>query len=358
MKRFLRFLIALAGLGLGCALTAVILNSVRFPGYAYPMRYTTLSEVLIALYVIVGFLGGLIFYIIAPGIMARGERFVRGIRQQIIDQPAILLAFGAAGVLVGLLGAMLIGFLVNRIQIPAVASILNLVLYVLLAYWGGKLGIRCGRELRLGGIALKDPAPAGSRPKVLDTSAIIDGRILDVARTGFLEGELVVPEFVLKELRHIADSSDALKRAKGRRGLDILKELQQKGLPVEVTVTQRDYDEVDEVDAKLLRLAKELEGSLVTNDYNLNKVAAVQQTQVMNINDLANAVRPVLLPGEEVSLQVVKEGKEQGQGVGYLPDGTMVIIEGGKKKMGETVDLTVTSSLQTSAGRLIFARLR
>jgi len=192
---------------------------------------------------------------------------------------------------------------------------------------------------------------------VLDTSVIIDGRIYDICKTGFVEGQIVVPAFVLKELRHIADSSDAIKRTRGRRGLDILHSMQRE-LEQRVCVVEQDYDDVDEVDLKLLRLAGDMGGILVTNDYNLNKVAAVQNTPVLNINELANALRSVLLPGEELSLSIVKEGKEAGQGIGYLPDGTMVIVENGRKHIGETADLVVTSALQTSAGRLVFAKLR
>jgi uncharacterized protein YacL len=186
---------------------------------------------------------------------------------------------------------------------------------------------------------------------------IIDGRIYDICKTGFLEGKIVIPSFVLKELRHIADSSDSMKRARGRRGLDILRAMQQE-LEQRVAVEEKDYEETDEVDLKLLRLAADLGGILVTNDYNLNKVAAVQNMPVLNINDLSNAVRSVLLPGEELPLLIVKEGKESGQGVGYLPDGTMVIVENTRKHIGETLDIVVTSALQTSAGRLVFAKLR
>ena len=192
---------------------------------------------------------------------------------------------------------------------------------------------------------------------MLDTSVIIDGRIYDICKTGFLEGKIIIPAFVLKELRHIADSSDAMKRSRGRRGLDILHSMQRE-LEQRVSVEDKDYEDVDEVDLKLLRLATDLGGILVTNDYNLNKVAAVQNTPVLNINDLANAVRSVLLPGEELPLAIAKEGKEAGQGIGYLPDGTMVIVENARRHIGETLDIVVTSALQTSAGRLVFAKLR
>jgi uncharacterized protein YacL len=193
--------------------------------------------------------------------------------------------------------------------------------------------------------------------KVLDTNVIIDGRVADVARAGFLEGALYVPGFVLDELQHIADSADGQKRARGRRGLDILNQMRK-----ELTLVVRTYDKLapdrEEVDTKLVRLAKALNAELVTNDFNLNKVAELQGVKVLNINELANALKPVVLPGEEMRVAVVKEGRESSQGVGYLDDGTMIVIEGGRRHVGETVEIIVSSLLQTTAGKMIFAHLR
>ena len=194
-------------------------------------------------------------------------------------------------------------------------------------------------------------------PKILDTSVIIDGRIVDILKTGFIEGRIVIPVFVLDELRHIADSSDALKRNRGRRGLDILNEIQE-DLTVQVDIVEKDYKTIKEVDSKLIKLAEELNGCLVTNDYNLNKVASFQKTTVLNINELANSVKPVVLPGEEMRVLVVKEGKENEQGIGYLNDGTMIVVEGGRKHVGEMMDIVVTTVLQTAAGRMIFTKLK
>lgn len=194
-------------------------------------------------------------------------------------------------------------------------------------------------------------------PKILDTSVIIDGRIVDILRTGFIEGRIVIPIFVLDELRHIADSSDALKRNRGRRGLDILNEIQE-NLAVQVDIVEKDYKTIKEVDSKLIKLAEELGGCLITNDYNLNKVASFQKTTVLNINELANAVKPVVLPGEEMQVLVVKEGKEDAQGIGYLNDGTMIVVEGGRKYVGEMMEVVVTTVLQTAAGRMIFTKLK
>lgn len=194
-------------------------------------------------------------------------------------------------------------------------------------------------------------------PKILDTSVIIDGRILDIMSTGFIEGKVIIPSFVLDELRHIADSSDSLKRNRGRRGLDILNELKNARIAT-VEVMEIDYAELQEVDSKLLKLAIETQGKIVTNDFNLNKVAKLQRVQVLNINDLANAIKQVVLPNEEMSVFIVKEGKEQEQGIGYLNDGTMIVIEDGKKYVGKTMKVVVSTVLQTSAGRMIFAKVQ
>ena len=204
------------------------------------------------------------------------------------------------------------------------------------------------------GLSSHRPAASG-RYKILDTSVIIDGRIADIARTGFLEGTLVIPSFVLQELQHIADSSDVLKRNRGRRGLDILNRMQKES-KVAVEILDRDFDDITDVDAKLVRLARRLDAKVLTNDFNLNKVAELQGVEVLNINELANALKPVVLPGEEMVVHVIKDGKEQGQGVGYLDDGTMIVVDGGRRYIGESVDVLVTSILQTAAGRMIFAK--
>lgn len=202
-----------------------------------------------------------------------------------------------------------------------------------------------------------EQAPSTVRgEKVLDTSVLIDGRILDICKAGFLEGELVIPTFVLDELRHIADSADSLRRSRGRRGLDIVARLQEEaGQAVRIEESEEDAAEVD---VRLLRLAKERNAAVLTNDYNLNKVAGVTGVRVLNINELAGALRPVVLPGEEMSVRLIRDGKEPGQGVAYLDDGTMVVVENGKRYVGEVTDVVVTTVLQTSAGRMIFGRVK
>ncbi|MEA5049134.1 MAG: TRAM domain-containing protein [Eubacteriales bacterium] len=361
MRKVFRGLLALVGIGIGCGMVAWILYSFKYPGFDYVMRYTTIPAVMAAVYVIVGALFGIIFFILSPKIIDGVHGCFRKLEKRLTDMPALDILFGALGIMLGLLFAFLVSLIVRTINIPVLPEIITLLLYIVFGYYGGYIGITRRMELMDGtsrrGHLGKAIAPDGARPKVLDTSVIIDGRIYDICKTGIIEGRIIIPSFVLKELRHIADSSDAIKRTRGRRGLDIL-HLLQREMEQRVCVVDRDYEDVDEVDLKLLRLANDMGGILVTNDYNLNKVAAVQNTPVLNINELANAVRSVLLPGEELPLAIVKEGKEAGQGLGYLPDGTMVIVENGKKHIGETVELAVTSSLQTSAGRLVFAKLK
>jgi uncharacterized protein YacL len=191
--------------------------------------------------------------------------------------------------------------------------------------------------------------------KLLDTSVIIDGRIADICETGFLDGVLVAPQFVLRELQQVADSSDSLKRNRGRRGLDVLQRIQ-KMSGVHVQIVETDFPEIREVDLKLIELARRMDGKIVTNDFNLNKVAQLRGVQVLNINELANSLKPVVLPGEVMRVFVLKEGKEAGQGVGYLDDGTMVVVDQGKRALGRTIEVTVTSVLQTTAGKMIFCR--
>jgi uncharacterized protein YacL len=199
--------------------------------------------------------------------------------------------------------------------------------------------------------------PARDERVLVDTSVIIDGRVADIAETGFLQGELIIPRFVLRELQTIADSSDPLKRTRGRRGLDILNRIQ-KDPHIDVKIHETDFPEISEVDAKLVKLAKLVDARIFTNDYNLNKVAEFQQVRVLNVNDLANALKPVILPGEAMNVRIVREGKEAGQGVAYLDDGTMVVVNNGRDRIGQKLDVTVTSVLQTSAGRMIFADIK
>ena len=235
-------------------------------------------------------------------------------------------------------------------------AFLHAVLLLSLPYLGLVLGARRGEWLDPRRIAaMFAPAPARKSHKVLDTSVIIDGRVADICDTGFLDGSLVVPQFVLRELQAVADSPDAARRNRGRRGLDILQKIQ-KMSGVDVSVSDVDFPDVHDVDLKLIELARSLSARIVTNDFNLNKVAQLRGVEVLNINELANALKPVVLPGERMSVLILKEGKEYNQGVAYLDDGTMVVVEEGRRHMNTTIEVTVTKVLQTAAGRMIFAR--
>lgn len=263
---------------------------------------------------------------------------------------------GSLGLIIGLIIANLIS--IPIIHIPIIGTALAIIANAVLGYLGISIGIKKKDELSENILFLKKGSKKRSmnvKPKILDTSVIIDGRIADICRTNFIEGPLIIPSFVLRELQHIADSSDALKRNRGRRGLDILNIIQ-KELSIQVEILDKDFEDVHEVDAKLLKLAEFMDGKVITNDYNLNKVASFKGVSVLNINELANAVKPIVLPGEEMIVQVVKDGKENGQGVAYLDDGTMIVVDGGKKHIGESLDVLVTSVLQTAAGRMIFAK--
>ncbi|MBI4265344.1 MAG: TRAM domain-containing protein [Acidobacteria bacterium] len=225
-----------------------------------------------------------------------------------------------------------------------------------LPYLGLAMGARRGEWLEPANlIGLFRAARPRRRYKVLDTSVIIDGRIADICETGFMDGTLVIPQFVLKELQLVADSSDSMKRNRGRRGLDILQKIQ-KMSGVDVTVSDVDFPEIREVDLKLIELARTLQGKIVTNDFNLNKVAQLRGVEVLNINELANSLKPVVLPGEVMKVFILKEGKEYNQGVAYLDDGTMVVVDNARKSIGKTIDVVVTSVLQTTAGKMIFGR--
>ncbi len=267
------------------------------------------------------------------------------------------------GGFIGLILGVLVANLLSNVFFSRLYShqqiILSLlsVLYGVCGYIGLRIGFRKGEEIHLGWKPFSKNAPNSENTKILDTSVIIDGRIADVTETGFVEGTLIIPQFVLNELQHIADSSDSIKRTRGKRGLEVLHHIQ-KQAGVDVRIVDKDFPSVKEVDSKLIELAKEVHGKIVTNDSNLNKVAELQGIEVLNMNELANSLKPVVLPGEEITVKILKEGKEMGQGVAYLDDGTMIVVDNGRRQMGKTVDVIVTSVLQTPAGRMIFARLK
>jgi uncharacterized protein YacL len=314
--------------------------------------------------------GGVVFgvlgFFIAPFFIKHIWQVTYWLEAKLNKMPVYDVLAGVIGLAIGLIIANLLGLAFSRI--PYIGSYMPGLFSLVFGYLGINLLIRKREEF----IGLFSSIPAlnwhgkekhrekaadNNQYKLLDTSVIIDGRIADICQSGFIEGILVIPNFVLDELQHIADSSDLLKRNRGRRGLDILNRIQ-KELGMYVQINDTDFEEISEVDAKLVKLAQVLHGKILTNDYNLNKVAEIQGVTVLNINELSNAVKPVVLPGEEMIVHIVKDGKELGQGVAYLDDGTMIVVEGGKKHMGETIGVLVTSVLQTAAGRMIFAKLK
>ncbi len=264
----------------------------------------------------------------------------------------------AIGSILGIFGAYLFSLVIRNSLSPGnTQSFLQLLVILLMAYVGLIVGANKGDLLNLsalGGIFGGEKQGKKSY-KILDTSVIIDGRIADIAETGFLDGVLVIPQFVLRELQLVADSADSLKRNRGRRGLDILQRIQ-KIATLQVQIVEDDFPAIREVDLKLIELAKLLEGKIVTNDFNLNKVAQLQGVEVLNINELANSLKPIVLPGEGMRVFILKEGKEYNQGVAYLDDGTMVVVDNARKMIGKTVDIAVTSVLQTTAGKMIFGK--
>ncbi|MGM9580094.1 MAG: PIN/TRAM domain-containing protein [Anaerovibrio sp.] len=350
-------------------------------------KLTMANVILIALGMAVGAAVG---YLISPFVASTLQRFSVWVEGQLSKMPLQDVIAGVAGLAIGLIIANLLGGAFSNI--PVVGDYIPVVFSIVFGYLGIHIVVRkqkeigelLGRMLKLkkkpkvqADAAAQEMADGAGFPvgsvagadvhgvsanyasyvgcKLLDTSVIIDGRIADICRTGFVDGKLLIPVFVLEELQHIADSADALKRVRGRRGLDILQRIRtESGLQVEII--NQDFDDITEVDSKLVRLGQQLGGKIITNDYNLNKVSELQGVPVLNINDLSNAVKPVVIPGESMHVTIVKEGKEHGQGVAYLDDGTMIVVENGRYHLNEAIQVEVTSALQTSAGRMIFAK--
>lgn len=357
-KKILRGLFTCIGIIIGYLVAERLINS-SYISQNYNVSNHVVKFILIYTVCIIFF--GLILFVLSRWMSAGIIKLMEYVEKNIQKFSANELIFGAGGAIVGLIISSLI---VNIFAKTTVLIIAAVVISVIMAAIGADIGIRKKDDLlNLFSNVRKNNFSRDKKgrsifkcdPKVLDTSVIIDGRIFDICQTGFIEGTLIIPNFVLEELRHIADSSDDLKRNRGRRGLDILNKIQ-KELNMDVQIYEKDFPDIAEVDSKLLKLAQVLNGKVITNDYNLNKVAEFQGVPVLNINELANAIKPVVLPGEDMNIQIIKDGKESGQGVAYLDDGTMIVVEGGRRHIGETIDVTVTSVLQTAAGRMIFAK--
>ncbi len=361
LKNLLRGVVSVIGLIIGYFISEILLTIPQIASLNY--LSTTIAMVIFVVAISVIF--GLIFYIISPTIYKGISNLIEYIEKSMQKMSITEILYGTFGAVIAL---VLMTFIAEPINgIPKLGPIILILLNVLAAVIGAEIMIKKKEDITTLLVNIKKPVIREKKvkeaakesikgiPKVLDTSVIIDGRIFDICETGFIEGPLVIPNFVLDELRHISDSSDSLKRNRGRRGLDILNKIQ-KELSIETQIVDDDFPKIAEVDAKLLKLAQKIEGKVITNDYNLNKVAEFQGVPVLNINELSNAIKPVVLPGEEMKIDIVKDGKESSQGVAYLEDGTMIVVEGGRKYIGQTTDVVVTSVLQTAAGRMIFAK--
>ena len=362
-KTLIRTVLTIAGAIVGYGIYSIAKYTLAAAGYGRWVDFSGIQDACLS--VLFALIFGLIFFRLTPALKKQGSRMANNIESDLQKMSVNELVMGTIGLIAGLIVAFLISQIYVGIKIPYLDVILNIVTYILLGYIGIVVATRKGKDIRSAWVTSRKSSSQGGRnkqkseatPKIFDTSVIIDGRIADIMKTGFIEGPVVIPEFVLVELRHIADSSDALKRNRGRRGLDILNKIQSEyGIEIYNTEAEKSLDEIPEVDVKLLKLAQIMNGKVVTNDFNLNKVAGIKGVDVLNINELANTLKPVVLPGEEMMLTLVKEGKENNQAVAYLDDGTMIVVEDGKRFIGQTIKVIVTSVLQTSAGRMIFAR--
>ena len=321
---------------------------------------------------------GVIFYRIAPALTRQSRKVADNIGNDLQSVAPNDLLGGTVGLIIGLVIAFLLTQIYQTVIIQkSLYLTITISIYTVLGFLGAVVGSKKISELitmTMGrrnvpqtktlaeengyGYNAKDKKSARV-PKILDTSVIIDGRILEIMKTGFLEGPIVIPEFVLVELRHIADSSDGLKRNRGRRGLDILNKIQvEYGIEIYNTDSAKALKEIPEVDVKLLKLAQIMKGKVVTNDFNLNKVAVIKGVGVLNINELANALKPMVIPGESMTVTLIKQGKDRSQAIAYLDDGTMIVVEDGRHLIGKTVEIVVTSVLQTAAGRMIFGKTK
>lgn len=354
---FIRFIIVMTGISCGIAFLPWLwkLTQVQVPF----LQWTITNAAI----------GGFIFFFLALLFEKKVIGFMKRLELSMKKKSLTSLIGYTIGGVLGLIIGALLSLPFYRLQLPFVNNVIPACIMLVCGYLGYYIIKTKGEEVnhlfrkqekpknnaKEGEILERKAGDTFRRYKILDTSVIIDGRIYDIAKTGFIDGTLVIPKFVLYELQYIADSADSLKRVRGRRGLDILNELQkEEGIAVEMY--EGDFPDIEEVDTKLIKLAKVLDGVVVTNDFNLNKVCEFQNVPVLNINALANAVKPVVIPGEQMTVTIVKEGTEREQGVAYLDDGTMIVVEEGKHYMKKTLPVIVTTALQTAAGRMIFAR--
>lgn len=370
MKKMFNIIVSLVGITLGYALADLIVRTASIS--------TEGNVVVYVIYGITMLIGGVLFYLITPIISNKVKELIDLLDDFITKQPKDSLLIGAIGIIIGIIFAFMLSFTVTTLNLPGVLQPLKILVLVILYIVGASLGYRISMrykdditktfhrrklsEDKIDKFESKDAEMISVlekgqiTSKLLDTSVLIDGRIQQIAETGFIEGDIIVPNFVLEELQTIADSADDLKRERGRRGLDIVNSLRN-STKVNFKNSDLNYEDTTEVDIKLLKYANQTGSTIITNDFNLNKLAVVQGIKVLNINDLANSVKTVVIPGEKMIVNIIKEGKEKNQGLAYLDDGTMIVVEEAKHLIGEHVQVMVSTVLQTAAGKMIFTKL-
>ena len=358
LERLLRILLVLMGIGIGLAVFQLVFQLFQLANPNTSIQ----AWIPVAGYTGMGLLGGLIMLIFSTRILMRFTRLSSQMQRQIDKMPLNQLMSAVTGLILGLIIAALLRQVIPNAGTGVAGTALSAILYVVLGWLGYSIGKRRSREFgmmitRLSGVREKRKITRHgyAARKFIDTSAVIDGRILPVLKTGFIEGEIVLPQYVIDEVRKLADSSDESTRERGRRGLDMLASLQEENL---LSISDNDDETTTDVDVKLLRAARDCGGTVITTDYNLQKAAAVSGIRTLNVNALTEALRPAIAAGMELTVRITKEGREAGQGVAYMNDGTMIVIEDGKARIGEEADITVTAVRQTSAGRMVFAKLK
>lgn len=363
IDKIFKGIFTLVGALCGFLFYKIVIYIIVFPGKPSDLNLPEGQETLLPLACAIIF--GIFFFRAAPYLSRTTRKLAKNLEANMSSISTNRLFAGILGLILGLIIAYLISQLYTEFGSTSVRVSVTIITYLILGSFGAFITSERTKDLfsqlasgiKAASTAGKKSADSLPVPKVMDTSVIIDGRVLGIMESGFLEGPFIIPEFVLLELQYIADSSDSLKRVRGRRGLDILNEIQEKfGVEIYETSNNKQLEEIPEVDIKLLKLAQQLEGKVLTNDFNLNKVAKIKDIEVLNINELANIMKPVVLPGEKMNLLLVKEGKEKQQALAYLDDGTMIVVEDGKKLIGQNVDVEVTTVLQTAAGRMIFGK--
>ena len=358
LERLLRILLVLMGIGIGLAVFQLVFQLFQLANPNTSIQ----AWIPVAGYTGMGLIGGLVMLLFSTRILMRFTRLSSQMQRQIDKMPLNQLISAVTGLILGLIIAALLRQVIPNVGTGVAGTALSAILYVVLGWLGYSIGKRRSREFgmmitRLSGVREKRKITRHgyAARKFLDTSAVIDGRILPVLKTGFIEGEIVLPQYVIDEVRKLADSSDESTRERGRRGLDMLASLQEENL---LSISDNDDETTTDVDVKLLRAARDCGGTVITTDYNLQKAAAVSGIRTLNVNALTEALRPAVAAGMELTVRITKEGREAGQGVAYMNDGTMIVIEDGKARIGEEAEITVTAVRQTSAGRMVFAKLK